>query len=70
VATGIALRERVRRDPDSDLSCRARELMERGELVTDDIIVPIVMEHIGRPECLERTDFPGRQPRPTSCSLR
>jgi adenylate kinase len=54
VATGIALRERVRRDPDSDLSSRARELMERGELVTDDIIVPIVMEHIGRPECQER----------------
>jgi adenylate kinase len=54
VSSGIALRERTRRDPDSDLSRRARELMERGELVTDDIIVPMVMEHIGRPECLER----------------
>jgi adenylate kinase len=38
VATGIALRERVRRDPDSNLSRRARELMERGQLVTDDIM--------------------------------
>lgn len=54
VASGIALREKIRRDPDSELSLRARELMERGELVTDDIIVPIVMEHVARPECRER----------------
>ncbi len=54
ISSGIALRERTRRDPDSHLSRRARELMERGELVTDDIIVPIVMEHIGHPDCLER----------------
>ncbi len=54
ISSGIALRERTRRDADSDISRRARELMERGELVTDDIIVPIVIEHIGRPESLER----------------
>jgi adenylate kinase len=54
VASGIALREKIRRDPDSELSLRARELMERGELVTDDIIVPIVMEHVARPECREQ----------------
>ncbi len=54
VASGIALREKTRRDPDSELSRRARDLMERGELVTDDIIVPIIMEHVGRPECRER----------------
>ena len=53
VATGIALRDRVRRDPDSDVSRRARELMGRGELVPDDIMVPIVMEHIQRPESQE-----------------
>jgi adenylate kinase len=54
VATGIALRDKVRRDPDSDVSRRAQELMESGELVPDDIMVPIVLEHIRRPECQER----------------
>jgi adenylate kinase len=58
VASGIALREKIRRDPDAELSRRARDLMDRGELVTDDIIVPIVTEHVGRhvgrPECRER----------------
>jgi adenylate kinase len=54
VATGIALRDRIRHDPDSDVARRAREIMERGDLVPDDIVVPLLLEHIRSPECLER----------------
>ncbi len=54
VASGIALRAKVRDDPDSELSKTARDLMARGELVPDAIVVPVVMEHLERPECREQ----------------
>ena len=54
VASGIALRAKVRDDPDSELSKTAREVMERGGLVPDAIVVPVVMEHLQRPECREQ----------------
>lgn len=54
VASGIALRAKVGEDPDSELSKTARSVMESGGLVPDDIVVPIVMEHLARPECRER----------------
>jgi adenylate kinase len=53
VASGMALRAKVRDDPDSDLSRTARETMESGGLVPDAIVVPIVMEHLERLECRE-----------------
>jgi adenylate kinase len=54
VASGMALRAKVRDDPDSELSKTAQNVMERGELVPDDIVVPVVMAHLERPECREQ----------------
>ncbi len=54
VASGIALRAKVRDDPGSKLSKTAQAVMERGELVPDEIVVPVVMEHLQRPECREQ----------------
>ncbi len=53
VASGGALRAKVRDDPDSELSKTAQEIMKRGELVPDEIVVPVVMEHLNKPECKE-----------------
>lgn len=53
VASGIALRARVSDDPDSELSKTAKAVMARGALVPDEIVVPIVMEHLQRPQCRE-----------------
>lgn len=54
VASGVALRAKVRDDPDSDLSKQARDCMERGDLVPDEIVVPIVLEHLLSDECRDR----------------
>jgi adenylate kinase len=54
VASGIALRAKIRDDPDSELSKTAQEIMTRGELVPDEIVVPVVMAHLAQPECRER----------------
>ncbi len=54
VSSGIALRARVRDDPDSGLSKKAVNFMKRGELVPDDIVVPIIMEHLNREECRKK----------------
>jgi adenylate kinase len=51
VSSGIALRARVRDEPDSELSKKATDFMKRGELVPDDIVVPVIMEHLDREEC-------------------
>ena len=51
VSSGIALRARVRDEPDSELSKKATDFMKRGELVPDDIVVPIIMEYLNREEC-------------------
>lgn len=52
VASGIALRARVRNDAESELSKKAKDYMKRGDLVPDDIVVPIVMEHLKKKECV------------------
>ncbi len=54
VASGIALRARVREAPESEPARKALSYMRRGALVPDEIVVPIVLEYIGRPECRER----------------
>ena len=51
VSSGIAMRAKVRNDPDSELSKRAVNFMKRGALVPDDIVVPIIMEHLNQEEC-------------------
>lgn len=51
VASGIALRATVRDDPESEISKRALEYMKQGKLVPDEIVVPVVMAHLDRPEC-------------------
>ena len=53
VASGITLREKVNYDPGSGLSLEATEFMNRGELVPDDIIVPIIIEYLKKKECIE-----------------
>ncbi len=54
VASGIALRAKVRDQPSTELSKTAQAVMEKGELVPDEIVVPVVMEHLERPECREQ----------------
>ena len=51
VSSGIALRAAVKDDPESKLSKNAASYMEQGALVPDEIIVPIIMEHLNREEC-------------------
>ncbi len=54
VSSGIALRAKVRDDPDSVISQKASAFMKSGELVSDEIVVPIVMEHLNGAECREK----------------
>ena len=51
VASGIALRAKVRDEADSELSKKAFEFMKRGDLIPDEIVVHIVMERLNREEC-------------------
>ena len=53
VASGIALRAKIHDDPESALSKKAFEYMKRGDLVPDEIVVHIVMEHLNRKECMD-----------------
>ncbi len=49
LSTGDMFRDHVRRD--TELGRRARPIMERGELVPDDIVLGMVEERIARPDC-------------------
>lgn len=49
VATGDLFRENVRND--TPVGREARAFMERGELVPDRIVVEMVRERLGRPDC-------------------
>ncbi len=51
VSSGIALRAAVKDDPDSELSQKAASYMEKGTLVPDEIIVPIILEHLSEEKC-------------------
>ncbi len=53
VASGIALRAKIRDDDESELSKKAQGFMKAGGLVPDEIVTPIVMEHLQRKECRE-----------------
>jgi len=49
ISTGDMFRDHVARD--TELGRQAKAVMERGELVSDDIVVAMVAERIARPDC-------------------
>ena len=52
LSTGEMLREAVAKG--TDVGKQAKAVMERGELVSDDIINRIVAERIGQPDARQR----------------
>ncbi len=54
IGLGAILREKVRTDPPSELSLRVVETTEKGTLLPDDIVFPIVMEYLNRTDCQQR----------------
>jgi len=51
ISTGDILRDEVQRG--SELGIKAKQLMDRGQLVPDDVMVGIVRERIAAPDCKE-----------------
>ncbi len=49
ISTGDMFREHVRRG--TELGLKAKAVMDRGELVPDEIVVAMIEERIGRPDC-------------------
>ena len=54
LSTGDMLREVVKQDSISGIGAVAKDCMERGALVPDEIITHIVLDRISRSDCLER----------------
>jgi adenylate kinase len=54
IGLGAALREQVRREPDTELSQKVVETTEKGTLLPDEIVVPIVMDRLYQSDCQER----------------
>jgi adenylate kinase len=54
IGLGAILREKVRSDPDSELSRKVIETTEKGTLLPDEIVVPIIMDHLSQKVCEER----------------
>jgi adenylate kinase len=57
LSTGDMLREHVSRG--TELGHQAKPIMERGELVPDDIVLGMVEERISRPDCANGFVFDG-----------
>jgi adenylate kinase len=57
LSTGEMLRDACRRGTELGLKCR--ELMDRGELVPDEIVVGIISERLDQPDCAEGAVFDG-----------
>lgn len=51
ISTGEMFREHVRQG--TELGRRARAIMDRGDLVPDDIVVAMIEERIAQPDCAE-----------------
>lgn len=49
LATGDMLREAVRKG--TDIGKKAKEVMEQGKLVSDEIMVDLIKENLVRPDC-------------------
>lgn len=54
IGLGILMREQVRKDPSSDLSRRIVETTDKGELLPDGIVVPIILDRLNQKDCRER----------------
>jgi adenylate kinase len=54
IGLGAILREKVRTDPNSELSLSVIETTEKGTLLPDDIVFPIVMDYLNRTDCQQR----------------
>ncbi|HEX3665972.1 MAG TPA: adenylate kinase [Rhizomicrobium sp.] len=57
LSTGEMLRDACRRGTELGIKCR--ELMDRGELVPDEIVVGIIAERLEQPDCADGTVFDG-----------
>lgn len=55
LSTGDMLREAVQRDPDGGIGAIAKDYMERGALVPDEIITHLVLDRISQPDEYPRT---------------
>lgn len=54
LSTGDMLREAVQKNPNKGYAVLAKQLMDKGELVPDDIIIQAVLDRISQPDCQER----------------
>ncbi len=54
IGLGAILREKVRNDPDSELSQKVVETTAKGTLLPDEIVVPIVMDYLNQGKCKVR----------------
>lgn len=54
IGLGMILREKVRNDPDCELSRKVVETTRKGTLLPDEVVFPIIREYINRPECRKR----------------
>ena len=52
IATGDMLRDAVRED--TELGKKAKEYMDRGDLVPDDLIIAMIIERLQQPDTAER----------------
>jgi len=57
LSTGDMLRDHIQRN--TELGRKAKPLMERGELVPDDIVLSMVEERISQPDCANGFVFDG-----------
>lgn len=49
IESGVIFRENVARQ--TELGKKAKEYMERGELVPDDVTIPMILERLKQPDC-------------------
>lgn len=49
LATGDMLREAVAKG--TELGQKAKDVMARGELVSDDLVIGIIRDNLSRPDC-------------------
>lgn len=54
VSSGIALRTTINDNLETMQAKRASDFMKRGELVPDDIVVPVVLDYLDREECWKK----------------
>ena len=57
MATGDMLREAVAKG--TEVGLKAKEVMEKGELVSDEIIIGIIKDKMSMPECQTGMIFDG-----------